>query len=892
MTAIHLDALFQPKSVAVVGATERKGNVGSAIMFNLISGGYRGEIYPVNPHYDTIWGKKACRRVSDLKTPPDLAVIATPIETVPSLIRECVSAGINGAVIISAGGKETGEKGKKIEEAILKEAGNGGGFRIIGPNCLGIISVGHYLNASFASHMPLKGKMAFISQSGAILTTILDLSIKEQMGFSYIVSLGSMLDVDFSDVIDYLGGEPDVSSIVMYIENLSRIRNFMSAARAVCRIKPVIALKAGRSRAGARAASSHTGALAGEDAVYDAAFKRAGIVRVKTFEELFDCAELLSKAPRSMGHGLAVITNAGGPGVMAADTLSDYGAEPVELSPATLSKLNEVLPEHWSRSNPIDVLGDATPERYEKAVKICLSAPEVKGLLVMLAPQALTDPGEVALALARELSGKKVPVITAWIGGRDVEAGREIFNRAQIPTFDTPERAVRAFMNLVRYGENVELLQEIPSNLPGKLEFHREEAKTFVENRLGESRRMLTEPDAKHLLSLYGIPVNPTGTASSEDDAVKAGFEIGFPLVMKVCSEHISHKSDHNGVLLNLGDENAVRQAYKAIVAACDKAFPDAGIRCVSLQPMVRDAEYELIFGAKMDRDFGPVILFGMGGIITEVIRDRAIALPPLNRLLARRLIEETRVYQLLKGYRNRSGVDLTLLEEILVRLAQMVTDISEIDELDINPMIIKNNRALAVDARILLQKSEVKAPLHLVISPYPKQYEEHVVCKTGEKVFFRPIRPEDAPLLIEHFEGLSPSTVYRRFFSPIKQLSHSMLTRFTQIDYDREIALVALWEMNGHGKLIGVGRIVSEMSRKEAEFSILISDDWQGRGIGAGLLSRCLLIAKSHGIQRVMGMVLAENTQMLTLGKKLGFDMNLVPHEGTYELHIDLNKI
>ena len=891
MSSFNLDPIFQPKSVAVVGATERKGNVGSAIMFNLINGGYRGSVFPVNPNHQTIWGKRAFKSVSDLPEAPDLAVIATPIDSVAQLVKECVGKGVGGVVIISAGGKETGEKGRKIEAAIRQEAGESG-FRIIGPNCLGIINVPHNLNASFAGHMPKKGRMAFISQSGAICTTILDLSIKEQMGFSYMISLGSMLDVDFGDIIDYLGGEPDVSSIVMYIENLSRIRNFMSAARAVSRVKPIIALKAGRSRAGARAAASHTGALAGEDAVYDAAFKRAGIVRVRTFEELFDCAELLSKHPRSLGSGLAIITNAGGPGVMAADALSDYGVEPVTLSPETVSKLNEILPAHWSRQNPIDIVGDASPERYEKAVKICLDAPEIEGLLIMLAPQALTDPGEVAMSLTRVLAGKKMPVFTNWIGGRDVDAGREIFNRAQVSTFDTPERAVRAFMDLCRYGINIELLQQIPSNLPGKLEFKKNEATSLIQCQMEEKKFLVPETTAKQLLNLYGIPVNPTEVARSGEEAVQKSKVMGFPVVMKIFSEAITHKSDVGGVRLNLMNKIEVEKAFTELTSTAKAGFPNAVIEGVSLQPMIEKADYELILGAKMDADFGPVILFGMGGITTEIIKDRALALPPINRLLARRLIEETKVYQMLKGYRHLPPVNLTVLEEILVRLSQLVTDFSDIAELDINPILIKDNTFSAVDARIMLKPHSVRSPFHLVISPYPKQYEEHARCKTGEKIFIRPIRPEDAPLLIEHFESLSPRTIYRRFFSPIKQLSHSMLTRFTQIDYDREIALVALWEQNGFEKLIGVARIVNEAAMKEAEFSILISDEWQGKGIGAGLLFRCLNIAKSHGLAKVMGMVLAENTQMLILGKKLGFKMSRIPQEGTYELHIDLNKV
>ena len=887
MSVENLDKIFQPKSIAVVGASERKGSVGAALMHNLIERGFSGEILPINPNHKKLWKLPACPSIRDLEAPVDLAVICTPITSVPQIVKDCVDIGVGGAVIISAGGKEIGEQGKKLEAAIQKEVGHSG-LRIIGPNCVGVMSGRSKLIASFANQMPLSGKMAFISQSGAICTAILDLSIKEKIGFSYFVSLGDMLDVDFGDMIDYLGGESDVSSIVMYVESLTNFRKFMSASRAVSQVKPIIVLKAGRTQAGALAAASHTGAMAGEDSVYDAAFQRAGILRVKTFEELFDCAELLAKQPKPAGSGLAIITNAGGPGVMATDALSDYGYEPVSLSSETFQKLDEILPPYWSKRNPIDMLGEAKPELYRKVVEICLNAKEVNGLLIISAPQALADTAEVAAALVDLIREKPIPIIISWVGGDDMQKGRDIFNQAGIPTFDTPERAVRAFMDIYRFSKNIEILQQIPSRFPRELKFERKKAKDLIQAGLDTENRLLTEMEAKELLSAYGIPVDLMESAVNKEEAVNKAEAMGFPVVLKINSRDITHKSDANGVLLDLKNENEVRNAFDRIIKNAQAYNPEAGIDGVTIQPMHKRPDYELILGAKQDRDFGPVILFGMGGILTEVLKDRAIALPPLNRLLAKRLMEETKVYQLLKGYRDIPPAKIQLLEEILIRLAQLVTDFSEIEELDINPLFVNEKNACAIDARVLLKPSQTPAPLHLVISPYPDQYEERTRTNTGIDIFVRPIRPEDAPLLVGLFESLSPQSVYRRFFTPMKRLPHSMLARFTQIDYDRHIALVALSVSKSKESMLGVARVILERNQKEAEFSVVVSDPWQGKGIGAALLQRCLSIAKERGIEKVMGTVLAENTQMLALGKKLGFKIKKVLGVGEYELSLD----
>jgi len=890
MSVYNLDKIFHPKSVAIIGASDKKESMGWAVMHNLVNSGYTGDIYPINPGHQTVFERPSRASVEDLDTSVDLAVIATRIDLAPLIIKQCSKSGVKGAVIVSAGGRERGSRGLELESAIKQEADHSK-LRIIGPNCFGIICSESKFNASFARHMTLPGKIAFISQSGAICSSILDLSIKEQIGFSYFISLGSMLDVDFGDVIDYLGSDDQVSSILMYVENLSRFRNFMSAARAVSRVKPIIVLKAGRSRSGAKAAASHTGIFTGEDAVYDAAFKRAGIVRVKTFEELFDCAELLAKQPRPRGPGLAIISNAGGPGVMAADALSDYGVDPVTLSTETIRQLDAILPPHWSHSNPIHMIGDATPKLYCKVVEICLGASEIKGLLMMLAPQGMTEPTKVAESLIGLLKRKPYPIFTSWMGGRDVEKGREIFRQAGIPAFDTPERAVRAFMDLYQYSINLEMLQEIPSKLPKKMEFDRDKAQTIIDKGIKQENPTLTEVESKNLFSAYGIPVNPTKVAGSVEDATRIAYEMGFPVAMKIHSRDILHKTDAKCIRLSLNNVVDVQNAFHTLLENAHSYNPNACVEGVTIQPMLKHPEHELILGSKRDRDFGPVILFGSGGIMAEILQDRALALPPLNRLLARRLMENTKVYRMLSGYRNHAPANLMLLEEILIRLAQLVTDFSEIEELDINPLFITNGNACAVDARVLLKPSHIQAPLHLVISPYPNHLETHKVTSRGVEIFIRPIRPEDAPLFEALFDSLSAESVYFRFFSSMKKLPHSMLARFTQIDYDREVAFVAMSESDTDEKMLGVARIILLPDREQAEFSVLVGDKWHGMGIGAELLKSCLSGVKKLGVKKVWGLVLAENTQMLKLGRKLGFDVKRIPGESEYEMSMDLDN-
>jgi acetyltransferase len=741
--------------------------------------------------------------------------------------------------------------------------------------------------------MPQPGKLAFISQSGAICTAILDLSPKENFGFSYFVSIGSMLDVDFGDLIDYLGGEPDVASILLYVESLSNLRKFMSAARAVSRVKPIVVLKSGRSPAGTQAAASHTGAMAGEDAVYDAAFRRAGIVRVDTIGELFDCAELMAKHPRPAGSRLAVVTNAGGPGVMAADALSRHGLEPVALRSETIDQLNEVLPSSWSRRNPVDILGDASPTRYRKALEACVSAREVDAVLVVLTPQAMTDPTKVAEMLSEAFAKKRFPVFASWMGGLDVERGTEILNQAGIPTYDTPEQAIRAFVYLYEYSRNLEMLQETPPRMSRALCLQRERARDIVAEGLRRTRPVLTELESKDLLAAYGIPVNPTTVAASAEEAARLAGELGYPLVLKILSPDILHKSDANGIEFDLRSESEVFEAYKRVIERARAAHPSARLVGVTLQPMIVRPDYEVLLGAKTDENCGPVIVFGMGGVFTEALRDRAIALPPLNVVLARRLMEGTRVYSLLKGYRGRPAADLALLEEIVVRFSQLLVEFPEIRELDMNPIIVSHGKPTVVDARALLHRPTKASPHHLVISPYPEQYESEEVTSGGLSVFVRPIKPEDAPLLVDLFDTLSRTSIYYRFFGALKELPRSMVVRFTQVDYDRAIDLVAI-ERDGEAeeRMLGAARVVTDPDGKRAEFAVLVGDPWQGRGVGARLLENSLRIAKERGIETVWGVVLHENHGMLALARKLGFSTRRSPEPGEVEVTIDLKSL
>ena len=809
----------------------------------------------------------------------------------PEILEACAGAGIKAAIIISAGGKETGVQGLLLEQEI-KRAASVGKIRVLGPNCFGLMVPAAKLNASFSAGMPGNGNIAFVSQSGGVCAAILDHSFKEKIGFSHFVSIGSMLDVDFGDVIDFLGHDPKTRSILLYIEHLSNVRKFISAARAVSPIKPILALKVGRSPAGIRAAGSHSGALAAEDSAYDAAFKRAGVIRVSTTEELFDIAELLSKQSRPTGPQMAVITNAGGPGVMAMDAMEYHGVIPAPLSSTTISALEEILPAHWNQRNPVDIYGDASPELYARTMKIVAENNPLHALMVILAPQALTGPLQVAEILVDAFRGQRLPVFAVWMGGRDVESAVAFLNESGIATYSTPERAVQAFAYMVQYSRNLEMIKQIPPRVTQHLSFDRQKVRDIVESADLTSMNFLSEHRSKEILSAYGITVNPSLTADSADAAVAAAEQIGWPVALKVLSEDITHKTDADGVQLDLRTPAEVRTAYERIITGAAEYDANARINGVTVQTYIPHPDYELLMGVKRDEIFGPLLLFGMGGVFTEVIHDRAVGLPPLNQLLARRLIEETRVFKLLQGYRNRQPADIDALVTMLLQLSQLVVDIPEIAELDINPIIVKNGSPVVVDARLLLHRNTKPSPLHLVISPYPSQYEIDTVARNGLPLKIRPIKPEDAELFIELFAALSPSSVYFRFFQHVKELSPATVAMLTQTDYDRHMALVALDRSSNRDKMLGVARIIADPDISHCEFSIMIGDQWHGQGIGAMLLYYLLKVAKKQGVESLWGLVLPENTSMLRLGKKIGFEARFDREERAYYLNIDLKEI
>jgi len=866
-----LDAFFKPESVAVVGASTREGSVGHILVDNLRDGGFHGQIYPINPKAPEVQGFKAYPSLTAVGAPVDLAVICIPIQGVPEIIKECGQIGTKAAIIISAGGKEAGEEGLAIDQAIHEEALRAG-VRYFGPNCMGLLCPGSHLNASFAAFSAKPGSLAFISQSGALGSAILGWATQNNIGFSHFISVGTMADLDFADLLDYLWSEISAKSILIYMEGMTSPRRFMSAARAVSRIKPIIISKSGRSEAGARAAASHTGAMAGLDEVYNAAFRRAGIIRVNTVRQLFDCAEALGKTQRPVGGNLGIITNAGGPGVMAIDALGSWGVEPATLGPETLAKLNEVLPHFWSHNNPVDILGDATHERYLQALQILLQAPELSGLVVILTHQAMTDPARVAQELVPEIKKYAKPVLAVWMGGEDVAEGVRLLNDGGVAVYETPEQAVDTFMAMYSYTRNLELLQETPAQLPHELEVNHQQAQAYIQECLKRQSHVLSEIEAKAILAAYGIPVTPTISASSAQAAAQAASHLGYPVVMKIHSPQISHKTEVGGVKIGLKNKDDVNAAFDEITGAARLRAPEAQILGVTMQPMVRPVDFELIMGAKKDPQFGPVLLFGLGGIYAEVLKDASIALPPLNLMLAGRMMQRTRIYRLLQGYRNLPPADLEKLAEMLMRLSQLVTEFSEIVELDINPLFISEGQPLAGDARMVVEASPVPAPRHLILAPYPNQFVSDWMLEDGTPVKIRPMKPEDEPLVADFLAACSDETIYFRYFRRIRKWTHDMLIRFTQNDYDRELGLMAVGAPPGPEVMMGVSRLVTTSDRQDAEFALIVADAWHGKGLGSKLMERLIQVAREMGVKRLKGDVLSENHPMLALMSKLGF--------------------
>ena len=877
METLELDKIFKPKSVAIIGASDVEGSVGYRLMKNMTESGYKGAVYPVNINKPEILGHKAYKTVKKIPEKVDLAIISTPAKTVPDIVEQCGKAGITGIIIISAGFKEIGPEGKSLEDKIF-ELKNKYNLKIVGPNCLGIIRPEINLNATFAAKMPKPGKIAFISQSGALGTATLDWAIHENIGFSNFVSVGSMIDVDFGDLIDYFGADLKTKSILLYIEGITDARKFMSASRHFARTKPIIVVKAGKFAESAKAAASHTGSLTGEDMIYDAAFKRAGLVRVEEIEDLFNCSGILGTQPLPQGPNLAIITNAGGPGIMATDALIAKGGKLAQLSQETIEILDNTLPPYWSKGNPIDILGDARADRYETVIEACLNDAGIDGLLIIYTVQGVTDPVEAAERIVKIIKSRKYlnkTILTSFIGKEGVEKANQVFIENNIPTYPTPEQAIHAYMYMYQYNRNLELLYETPEQLPMDGVPPKRPLMVIMRNAAKEGREILTEAEAKKLLDYYEIPVVRTEIADTASNAVTKAFQIGYPVVLKILSPQIVHKTDVEGIALNVTSDEEVKEAFETLVQKAKQYNPDAEIQGVTIQPMVKGG-YEVIIGAKTDPLFGPVIIFGTGGTGVEIYKDFSIGLPPLNQILAMRMIEETKIYGLLKGFRNKPPANLKLLEEIMVRFSNMLIDFPMIKEVDINPLLINEKNAFALDARIVIDKDkvfqEIEPHEHLVISPYPKRYELLWKLNDGRNVILRPIKPEDESMWLEMFKKFSEGSVRFRFFQSIKSTPHEVRVRYCNIDYDREIAIVAELTEEGDRKILGVVRVILEPDRKTGEIAMIVADPWQGQGLGSKMTDYVIEICKDKKMETIYGIIMVDNKPAINLLRKMGF--------------------
>jgi acetyltransferase len=878
-----LDVFFSPKTVAVIGATETPNTVGRTVLWNLVTSPFGGTVYPVNPKRPSVLGVKAYKSVSDIPEDVDLAVVVTPPPSIPGIITECGENGVRGAVVISAGFKEIGPEGAALERQLL-EAAQAANIRVIGPNCLGVMSPLSGLNATFATTIARPGSVGFISQSGALCTAVLDWSLKEMVGFSAFISIGSMVDVGWGDLIYHLGNDAKTKSIVIYMESIGNARAFLSAAREVALYKPIIVIKPGRSAAAAKAAASHTGSLTGSDEVLEAAFRRSGVLRVNNVADLFYMAEVLAKQPSPRGPRLTIVTNAGGPGVLATDALIMGGGELAELTPETMEAYNAVLPSTWSHNNPVDIIGDASPERYAKALEIAAKDPGSDGMLVILTPQAMTDPTRIAEQLKPLARQEGKPLLASWMGGVDVAAGEEILNRANIPTFPYPDTAARAFNYMWQYSYNLRGLYETPSLAEESTDWapNRDLVDRIVRQARAENRTILTEFESKEVLAAYGVPVAKTVIAADSDAAVEAAGSMGYPVVLKIYSETITHKTDVGGVQLNLGSAEAVKRAFEAIQTSVAEKVGAQHFQGVTVQPMIKlkDA-YELIIGSSIDPQFGPVLLFGTGGQLVEVFKDRALALPPLNSTLARRMMEQTKIYKALKGVRGRKPVDMAALEALMVHFGALVAEQRWIKEIDINPLLASPDGLIALDARVVVYGPEVQQAdiPKTAIRAYPSRYIAKWTLKDGTPVTIRPIRPEDEPTMVKFHQTLSERSVYLRYFHLMnleQRVTHERLTRICFIDYDREMALVAERRNpeTGEAEILGVGRLTKIHGTNEAEVAVLVSDSWQGRGLGKELLARLLLVGADEKLSKLVADILPDNRNIMRICEKLGFSL------------------
>ncbi len=870
----YLTPLFSPASVAVIGASNRPDSVGMVIFKNMLEGGYQGGLYPVNPKQAQIQGHRAYAGIEQIGQPVDLAVIATKAETVPDIVEACGKHGVRAAVILSAGFSETGPRGTALEQAVLDTARRLG-VRLIGPNCLGIMRPAIGLNATFSNGGAKPGSLALISQSGALCTAILDWARPNDVGFSSVISMGASADVDFGEILDYLISDPQTENILMYIEGIHHARSFMSGLRAAARIKPVILVKVGRHEAGSKAAQSHTGALVGSDDVFDAALRRAGVVRVTTVVQLFSAAKALSSRFRPGGNRLAIVTNGGGPGVMATDRAADLGVSIAALSQDTVNRLNAVLPDTWSRSNPVDIIGDATAQRYRDAITACMQDPGVDGVLAILTPQAMTRPLEAARAVIEVAERFDKPLLSCWMGDTQVAESRQTFVEAGIPSFRTPEPAVEVFSFISAYYQNQKLLMQTAAPLSHHDEPDVEGARLIIEGVLADRRNVLNGMESKALLAAFHIPIAQTMVARSPTEALLLAEELGLPVAMKINSPDITHKSDAGGVKLDLGNAQAVRAAYNEIIHEVRKNRPGARIDGVSIEPMgIKPNGRELMVGVTSDPVFGPVVTFGAGGVTVEVMGDRAVALPPLNRYLVGDMVRSTRVSRLLGAFRHMPPIDMGALEHVLLRVSEMVCELPWLKEMDINPLIVDENGALAVDARVVVESRPPTADRysHMAIHPYPAHLVIRWQLADGSNITIRPIRPEDAELEQAFVRSLSEETRYFRFMNSLQELTQTMLVRFTQIDYDREMALVAVLEED-HGETeLAVCRYAINPDGESCEFALVVADAWQHKGIGHKLMACLLDAARAEGLKTMVGEVLGSNNRMLSLVTGLGF--------------------
>jgi acetyltransferase len=882
MNTHYLAPLFTPESVALYGASDRPDSVGGVVFKNLLTAGFKGRIYAINPRRDEVQGEKAFSSLEEIDELVDLVVVATPARSIPAIVEACGERGIKMMLILSAGFRETGAEGRQLEDRVTQLVKRYG-IRLMGPNCLGIIRPDKGLNITFGNNNAKPGNLAFVSQSGAICTAILDWAGQNDVGFSAVVSTGIAADLGFGDYLDYLVSDPATRSILLYIEGINNSRRFMSSLRAAARIKPVIALKVGRHAAGAEASMSHTGALVGSDETFSAALSRCGVLRVETVVQLFAAAKALSSSHyRGASERLVIITNGGGPGVMAADRATDQGIELSSLSPETLVALNEVLPDVWSHNNPVDIIGDAPPERYQQALDICLEDPGVDGAIVILTPQAMTRPTEVAEAVIQSAKKSNKPIMTSWMGGAQVEKARLLFNNAHVPDFRTLENAVDAFSYLARYNRNQRLLLQTPARLTrGQEAPDTEGARLIIEAVLTEQRKILTEPESMAVLNAFRIPTVRNAVAHSANEALIIAESIGFPIAMKVFSTDISHKSDAGGVRLNINSAQEVRGAYRQLVDQVLQKVPDAKISGVTVEKMYRSSNgRELMIGIIRDPVFGPVISFGSGGTSVEVMGDSAISLPPLNHRLATDLINRTKVSKLLGEFRHMPAVNMAQLIDVLLGVSGMACELPWIQEMDINPLIMDEKGIVAVDARIVVDypKPSTDPYHHLAIHPYPSHLVKKLQLNDGTDIVIRPIRPEDAEIEAKFVRELSSETKYFRFMNTLQELSQEMLVRFTQIDYHDDMALVAVRPNGASEEQIGVARYTTNLDRKSCEFALVVSDQWQGRGIAHHLMRDLMEIARDRGLDRMEGQVLSNNARMLELVESLGFEIRNDP--------------